>query len=154
MQQRGVLGDHADLSAQAFLGDLSDVLAIDQDAPALQVVQAQQQVDQGRLACTGRADQADFFPGLDVQVQATNDPALLAVVEIHLFETHFAMGHVQAWGVLAVGHRQRRRDGFKTVLHHADVFENTVDHPHDPARHVDDPNHQAGGQGNRADGDQ
>jgi hypothetical protein len=43
----------------------------------LHVVQAQQQVDQGRLSRAGRADQADFFAGLDVQVEAANDPAPL-----------------------------------------------------------------------------
>ena len=46
MQQRGVLGDHADLFAQAFLSDFGNILTVDQDSSALQVVQAQQQVDQ------------------------------------------------------------------------------------------------------------
>ncbi|MCY1452445.1 hypothetical protein D9M71_693650 [compost metagenome] len=47
VQQGGVLGDHADLRAQALLGHLGDVLAVDEDAPAFQVVEAQQQVHQG-----------------------------------------------------------------------------------------------------------
>ncbi|MNV18760.1 hypothetical protein D3C71_1095980 [compost metagenome] len=47
VQQRGVLGDHADAFAQAFLADVGDVLAVDQDASAFDVVQAQQQVHQG-----------------------------------------------------------------------------------------------------------
>ena len=33
--KRQVLGDHADLRAQAFLGDAGDVLAVDQDAACL-----------------------------------------------------------------------------------------------------------------------
>jgi hypothetical protein len=63
--------------AQAFLADLGDVLPIDQDPPALHVVQAQQQVDQGRFAGAGRPDQADFLAGLDVQVETADDPASL-----------------------------------------------------------------------------
>ena len=46
VQQRGVLGDHADAFAQAFLGDVRNVLPVDQNPSTLQVVQAQQQVDQ------------------------------------------------------------------------------------------------------------
>ncbi|KAG1318371.1 hypothetical protein G6F62_012391 [Rhizopus arrhizus] len=61
MQQRGVLGDHADLLAKAFLGDMGDVLVVDQDAAAFQVVQAQQHVHQGRFAGAGRADQAELL---------------------------------------------------------------------------------------------
>ncbi|MNE64531.1 hypothetical protein D3C80_1599480 [compost metagenome] len=39
VQQRGVLGNHADLRAQAGLSDQGNVLAIDQDASAFQVIQ-------------------------------------------------------------------------------------------------------------------
>ncbi len=53
VQQRGVLGHHRDLRAQAFLGGERDVLAVDQDTAALQVEEAQQQVDDGRFAGAG-----------------------------------------------------------------------------------------------------
>ena len=58
VQQRGVLRHHADLRPQAVLRDVGDVLAVDQDAARLQVVEAQQQVDERRLAGAGAADQA------------------------------------------------------------------------------------------------
>ena len=45
MQQRRVLRHHRDAAAQALLGDVRDVLAVDQDAAALELVEAQQQVD-------------------------------------------------------------------------------------------------------------
>ena len=41
---------HADLRPEAVLGHPGDVLAVDQDAPALHVVEAQQEIDQRRLA--------------------------------------------------------------------------------------------------------
>src|SRR5690606_39006036 len=61
VQQRSVLSDHADIGAQALLADLGDILAVDEDAPAFQVIEAQQQVDQRRLARARRPDQADLF---------------------------------------------------------------------------------------------
>ena len=48
-----------DLRAQALLRGLRDVLAVDQDGAVLEVEEAQQQVDEGRLAGAGAADQAD-----------------------------------------------------------------------------------------------
>jgi hypothetical protein len=67
VQQRGVLRDHADLRAQAVLRDAGDVLAVDQDAALLQVVEAQQQVDQRALAGARAADQADLLARADGQ---------------------------------------------------------------------------------------
>ena len=61
MQQRGVLRHHGNLRAQALLRDAGDVLAVDQDAAAFEVEEAQQQVDHGRLAGAGAADEADLL---------------------------------------------------------------------------------------------
>ena len=65
VQQRGVLRHHADLGPQAVLRDVGDVLAVDQDAAGLQVVEAQQQVDERRLAGARAADQADLLARRD-----------------------------------------------------------------------------------------
>ena len=59
MEQRNVLRHDADGFAQAVLRDARDVLAVDQDAAALRVVEALQQREQGRFAAAGMADQAD-----------------------------------------------------------------------------------------------
>ena len=45
-------------------------------------------------------------------------------------------------------------NGLQTILNHADVFENAVNHPHDPTGHVDDTDYQAGGQSDSANADQ
>ena len=75
MEERGVLRDDADLRAQAFLRDLGDVLAVDEDATPLEVVEAQQQIDQRRLAGAGAADQPDPFTGLDGERQMVDEAA-------------------------------------------------------------------------------
>ena len=154
VQQGGVLGHHADVGAQAFLSHRGDVLIVDQDASAFQVVQAQQQVDQGRLAGAGRADQTDFLARCNGDVQAADHAALLAIVEVDVLETHTALRHLQRFGICAVEHLAWLNDALHAVLHGADVLEDAVDHPHDPFGHVVDANHQAQRQGDGAGGDQ
>ncbi|MNE73216.1 hypothetical protein D3C80_1692130 [compost metagenome] len=42
----------------------------------------------------------------------------------------------------------------QAVLHHTDIFENTVHHPHDPAGHIHNTDNQAGRQRDGPDADQ
>src|SRR5690554_6203208 len=93
VQQRGVLGDHADVRAQRVLLYAGDVDAVDQDPPGLDVVKAQQQVHQRRLARAGASDHADAFARSHVQVQAFDHARALAVVEVHALEADVAVGH-------------------------------------------------------------
>src|SRR6185437_14823030 len=136
VQQRGVLGDHADLRAQTFLGHARNVLAVDQDASGLEVVQPQQHVDQGRFARARRPYHADLLARTYSQIETRDHPALLAVVEMDVLEVHRAIGHFQRHRAVVVLHRTRLRNGGDAVLHRAHVLEDAVDHPHDPAGHV------------------
>ena len=154
MQQRRVLRDHADIGPQALLADLGDILAVDEDAPAFQVIEAQQQVDQRRLARARPPDQADLLAWANIDGQPADHPALLAVVEMHVVEAHAALLHLERPGVVGVEHVSRPDDALHAVLHGADVLEDAVDHPHDPLGHVVDANHQAQRQGDGAGADQ
>ena len=69
MEQRDVLRHDRDRLAQAVLRDARNILAVDQDAAGLHVVEALQQREQGRLAAAGLADQADALARLDVEVE-------------------------------------------------------------------------------------
>jgi hypothetical protein len=88
VQQRGVLGDHADLCAQAFLADLGDVLAVDQDAPACTSYRRSSRLTRVDLPAPDGPIRPIFSPG-DVQVEAAMTRSL-AVVKVHVLETHFA----------------------------------------------------------------
>ena len=46
-----------------------DILPVDQHPALLDIIKAQQQIDDGALAGAGTADQADFFARLDVQIE-------------------------------------------------------------------------------------
>ena len=70
-----------------------DVLAVDQDAAAFEIEEAQQQIDHGRLAGAGAADQADLLAAArpsrrEGPCHARRDIA--AVVEAHILESDLA----------------------------------------------------------------
>ena len=94
MQQRGILRHHGDMGAQALLGDAGDVLAIDQDAPALQLEEAQQHVDQGRLAGARLADQPDPLARRDREIDVLQHAARRAIAETHVLEADGATRHL------------------------------------------------------------
>src|SRR5262249_18015435 len=69
VQQRRVLRHHADRRAQALLGDPVDVLSVDAYRAVLQLVEAQQQVDQRRLPGARAPHQPDALAGADREIQ-------------------------------------------------------------------------------------
>ena len=73
VEQRGILGHHANFRAQGFLRHLRDVLAINADGAALEIVKAQQQVGEGGFARTRAANKAHFFAGPDGEGEAIDD---------------------------------------------------------------------------------
>ena len=138
MQHGCVLRDHPDLLAQAVLRRQRDVLPIDQDAAALDVVQTKQQVDQRRLARARAPDQPDLLARRDVQREVVDHAAGLAVVKAHVLEPDRASRGRQRARVVAVLQRARPRYGAHAFLHLSDVVENADRRPHDPPRHGDD----------------
>ena len=62
VEQHRVLRNHADRRPQARLRHLGDVLAVDQDAAARRLVEAEQEARDRRLAGAGRADDGDRAP--------------------------------------------------------------------------------------------
>ena len=155
VQQRGVLRDHADRRAQTVLRDAGDVLAVDQDAARLQVVKAQQQVDDRALARTRAADQADLLAGAHAQRQVVDDPRALAlaVAEVQMRELQLAACHAQRHRIRPVEHGVRPRQRVDAVLHRADLLEQVGHLPHHPVRDAVQAQRHRGGRRHRADAD-
>ena len=86
VEQRDILRHHADGFAQAVLRDAGDVLAVEQDAAALRIVEALQKREHGRFAAAGMADQADALARPEVQVEIGENPLAVAVAEVDVFE--------------------------------------------------------------------
>ena len=153
VQQRGVLRDHADGTAQALLRHAGDVLAVDQHPAALDVVQAQQQIDHGALAGTRATDQPDLLARADRQRQPVDDLPGAAVAEADVLEAHFAAADDERLGLGLVEHRTRLRQGVDAVLHGTDVLEQRSHLPHHPVRDAVQPHRHRGGRSHGADTD-
>src|SRR2546427_894613 len=69
VKQGYVLRNDGDGGAQALLGDPRNVLAAEQNAPPLQVVETLQQHEQGRLAAARLGDETDALAGLETQAE-------------------------------------------------------------------------------------
>ena len=63
-----------------------DVLAVERDRPAVQLVEPHDQVDQGRLAGARRADDGDRLAGLGHQGEVLDKRAVLVIREGHVLE--------------------------------------------------------------------
>ena len=61
-EQEGILQDDADLRAQALRCNITHIDAIDADGALTDVIETRQQVDDGGLACAGRADDGEGLP--------------------------------------------------------------------------------------------
>ncbi len=104
VEQHRVLRHDADGLAQAGLRDRADVLAVDRDAPAADVVEAVQQPRQRRLAGAGRPDHRHRLAGRDLEAQLVQDRPCRLVGKGHVLEAHHAFVHHAA-----AGHRAHRR---------------------------------------------
>ena len=106
------------------------------DRAALAVVEAQQQVDDRRLAGAGAADEADLLARADVQVELVDHAALLAVVEADVVEADVALDDDRAAWRPAVGDDARQRDRARCRPDGADVLEQRRHFPHHPLAHA------------------
>ena len=98
-----VLKHHGELAAQAVAGQLADVPAVQQDAPAGHVVEAHQQVDERGLAAARFADDGDDLARLGGEGHVVQHGHILGVAEGHVVELHAALAVLEVDGVLAVG---------------------------------------------------
>src|SRR6267142_2711675 len=137
-QDRILLHDR-DLAAQRMLRRLSDILTVDQDSSAADVVKPLHQLDEGGLAGAGAADQPDAFAGADVHRQPViQRDAMAAVEECHVLEHDASAVDADRQRVSGVGNADRLimdRNKFLHVVHrtlqvvdvHADITQIGVD---------------------------
>ncbi len=87
VKQDRILLHDGDLAAQRMLRRISNILTVDQDSPAGDIVKPLHQLDEGGLAGAGAADQADAFAGADVHRQLViQRDAMTAVMERDVLE--------------------------------------------------------------------
>jgi hypothetical protein len=99
-----------------------DVLAVDQDAAALDVVEAQQQVHHRALARARAADQADLLARADGQRQSSITPRCRRRQSARP-RSDLAARHLRAAAPGRSTTAMRARQRVHAVLHRADVLE-------------------------------
>src|SRR3546814_18080501 len=75
----------SDLSERC-LRNLRNILAIDQNAPGLHIIEAEEQARDGRLACARRPHDGKRLPRRNVDVEPEKDLPICSVTEMHIFE--------------------------------------------------------------------
>ena len=153
MQQRGVLGDHADVLAQRHLADLGNVLPVYADVAAVYVVQAQQQIHQSGFARARAADQANFLAATYVQIELL-EQLLVFIGEIDIVVSHVGQTHLQGGRIGHIQHLAVFGQGVHAVLHRTDVFKQLCRLPHHPLRQTIQAQSHGRGSRHRAHGDQ
>ena len=100
--QPGLLEHHAVAGAQAPSGDVPDVRAVHPDLPAVHVIEAHQQVDDGGLPGSGGAYDGHHLPCPRLQVQVMDDGAALVIAEVHMLQGHIALHPCKLRGAASV----------------------------------------------------
>ena len=96
-------------------------------------MKAQQQIDQGGLARTRAADEANALSGADGEAEPVKHRAATILVrKAHLLKAHFALRHPQGLGAGGVHHLAGARQGVDTVLDGAHAFKQGGYFPHHP----------------------
>ncbi len=92
-EQEIFLRDDAELAMERLDGGLGDVVAVDENAAALRLVEAGEQADDAGLAGAGVADERDGLAGLGEEVDVVEHPAILGgglVAEADVFKMDLA----------------------------------------------------------------
>ena len=108
-KQENVLPDIGDLAAQRAARHRRDVLAVDDDGAAVDLVEAQDQIENRRLAAAGGADQCGHLAGFRDEGQVPDHLLARAIGELHVREFDARRRELQRR--LAFVGRFGRRDG-------------------------------------------
>ena len=101
-----VLEDHADVRAQLLEIVFAQIMAIEQDAAFVRVVEPRQQLDQCRLAGAVLADEREHFAGLQRERKLAHGPALGArITETDVLEHESLRGSVAEMRARSLGER-------------------------------------------------
>ena len=104
VKEDGVLVDDRDPSVHVVGGELAEVASPDADRPRVRVVEAKDEADDRRLACTARPHEPDPFPGLDPEIEAAvSRAARPGISKVDRLELHRRRKLLSTGGVPGVG---------------------------------------------------
>ena len=151
MQQAAVLLYHADLGTQAVLGDLGNILTIDQNFARLDIVKPQQQFQKRRFPRPRPAHQTYFFPRLNDQVKSVKPAPVAAIVVAQFTNLDLGLWHLQRFGLWRIHQSHRLGDGLHALRHLTECPKYPRYKVNDPVAHAIYPQHQQRRRHNRSD---
>lgn len=80
VEQKDVLGDHADVLTQGVSGNIGDIDAVNRDAAGIDVVKTRNQMTHGGLAAARRTDQRQRLTLFDVHGQIADDRRFALII--------------------------------------------------------------------------
>src|SRR5438046_536386 len=87
-------------TARAAALHVTDVLTVQRNFAAADLVEAHEQVDQSGLARAGGADDGDCLPGAHVYVHVFDERLLRLVAEVHVVNAHRTFGELDDFGIV------------------------------------------------------
>src|SRR5882672_3499976 len=116
-EEERLLGDEADQGTERGLSDFAEIVAVDRDPPGADVVEARQEIHEGRLAGAAHADERDDFASVDRQRDVAQREVLgVHVPEADLLEDDRVAERVERDGVRSVGDRRRQVEDLEDTL--------------------------------------
>jgi len=115
-EEEGVLWDDADLLTQALLGHRAHIVPVYPNRPFLDIVEAGQQVDDGRLARASRTDERYHHARLDRQRYILEHRLALHVPEADVVVGDASLNWRQVNGVGGIHDRRRRIEQLKDAF--------------------------------------
>ena len=115
-EQDRLLRHHADLPAERLETQRAHVMAVEEDAPALWIVEARNEIHQRGLARAGRSHDGDDLPRFHVERDVGQRAGAAGVFEIHALDSDGAGRPADGYGV-------------RCFLYHRFGFEDVERHP-------------------------
>ena len=138
VEQHGVLRHHADGRAQRVLRDVADILAVDRNAPAADLVEAEQQARDGGFAGAGRTNHRHFAAGRDLEAEPFEDFPIGLVGEGDVLEAdRTALDHERLGVRLVLDLRLAREDCEHPLDVDHRLLDLAIDHAHEVERLVE-----------------
>ena len=95
-EEEPLLRDDPELPPERGLRDVAEIGPVDRDSSVARVVEAREQLRDGRLPGSRVADERDGRPHRDVEVEVVEDVRELAVAEAHMLEADVSLDAPEA----------------------------------------------------------
>ena len=129
VEQHAILRDDPDLLAQTVLGNLCNILSVDQDAALLRVVEPEQQSPDRALARARRADDRNMTARRNLEAQPVQDRPVLLIPEHDIVEGNSWLADQQGRGAGSILYLGVGIDQAEHLCHVDQTLANcTIDH--------------------------